>query len=159
MEVYEDARDVEAVGDASPRRVSAMAILAIALGAALAAAASACGRERWPAKVLSDGVAIDAARPLVTTVDRLRTLPRPPGVGGFDSSRVPAERRVYRVHAELLGFKLEKDGDIHLVIAQPGDRAHTMIAEIPDPRCMGGAPPIYAKDVARTRLAFVKAWG
>ncbi|TAM90889.1 hypothetical protein EPN42_05160 [bacterium] len=34
-----------------------------------------------------------------------------------------------------------------------------MIAEIPDPRCVEGAAPIYAQDVARTRLAFVKTYG
>ncbi len=136
-----------------------LATLAIALLGSLSAPAYACGRERWSAKVLSDGVAINVAHPAVATVDKLRTLPRPPGVEGFDAPRVPAEQRVYRVQAELLGFKLEKDGDIHLVIAQPGDRARTMIAEIPNPRCMEGAAPVYIQDVARTRLAFVKTYG
>jgi len=141
------------------RGLFSLALLAVGVLASLVAPAQACGRERWPAKVLADGVAIDAAHPAVATVDQLRTLSRPPGVDGFNAPRAPAERRVYRVQAELLGFKLEKDGDIHLVIAQPGNRAHTMIAEIPDPRCMSGAPPVYAEDVARTRLAFVKAYG
>ena len=141
------------------RQFPSLGLAVLALVIALSAPAYACGRERWPAKVLSDGVAIDAAHPAVASVDQLRALSRPPGVGGFDASRVPAERRVYRIQAELLGFKLESDGDIHLVIAQPGNRAHTMIAEIPDPRCMSGAPPVYSNDVARTRLAFVKAYG
>lgn len=62
------------------------------------------------------------------------------------------------MNAELLGFKLESDGDIHLVIAQPGNRADTMIAEIPDPNCMDAAPAAYVHD-GESGLAFVKAYG
>ncbi len=139
--------------------IGARTMLAIALFVfALVAPAAACGRERWAAKVLADGSALSASA-FSTTVDALRALPRPYGVGGFDAPRVAAESRVYRVNAELLGFKLESDGDIHLVIAQPGHRARTMIAEIPDPSCMDGAPAAYARDVAKARLAFVKAYG
>lgn len=57
------------------------------------------------------------------------------------------------------GFKLESDGDIHLVVAQPGNRADTMIAEIPDPNCMEGAAAAYVRDVEKARLEFVKAYG
>lgn len=133
-------------------------LVAAMLVFALVAPAAACGRERWSAKTLADGTMISASA-LSTSVDALRTLPRPYGIGGFDAPRVAAERRLYRVSAELLGFKLESDGDIHLVIAQSGDRAHTMVAEIPDPQCMDGAPTAYVRDVEQARLAFVKTYG
>ena len=134
----------------------ALGIIGLVLSAV--APASACGRERWSAKVLADGTTISASA-FSTSVDALRALPRPYDVSGFDAPRVPAERRLYRVDAELLGFKLESDGDIHLVIAQPGNRARTMIAEIPDQNCMDGAPAVYVRDVEQARLQFVKSYG
>ena len=39
------------------------------------------------------------------------------------------------VRARLLDFKREHDDDFHLVIAEPGDRSKTMIAETPAPGC------------------------
>lgn len=118
-----------------------------------------CGRERWSAKTFSDGVPVDVAHPIVATVDQLRALPRPGGVDGFDAPRVRAEQHVYTVHAEADGARLEDDSDIHLVLAQPGNLHDTMVAEIPDPNCMHGAPAALVADVARARLAFVRAFG
>ena len=120
--------------------------------------AAGCGHSRWPAKVLGDGTAINAT-PINTSVDRLHALPRPAGVDSLDATRVPAERQVYRVHADLLRFMLANDGDIHLAIAQPGNAASTMIAEIPDPSRMTGAPNIYREAVAQTRRKFIAAFG
>lgn len=120
--------------------------------------AHACGRERWDAKVLADGSGLFSPVSSVD-VDYVRAIPRPWGVTGFDAGRVSAERHVYRIQGELLGFKVEDDGDIHAVIAQNGDRSATLVAEIPDPRCMEGAPAQYVRDVAQTRLAFVKRYG
>jgi hypothetical protein len=120
--------------------------------------AHACGKERWDAKVLGDGTSLFSPISAVD-VDYLRSLPRPSGIEGFDARRVPAERHVYRVSGELLGFKVEDDGDIHAVIAENGNRSDTLVAEIPDPRCMNGAPAAYVRDVAQTRLAFVKRFG
>ncbi len=117
--------------------------------------AAACGVERWDAKVLADGSALSG--PYASTVANLLTIAAP-----YESpfaSRTAPERYIYRVQAELLGFKLEQDGDIHLIIAQPGDRTQTMIAEIPDPKCMRGAPAQYVNDVAQTRLNFVRTYG
>lgn len=120
--------------------------------------ARACGVERWDAKALADDRGLFAN---VANVDvkYLRSLRRPFGVDRFHARRVSAERHVYRVRGELLGFKIEDDGDIHAVIAQDYDRSSTIIAEIPDPRCMRGAPASYVDSVARTRLAFVRRFG
>jgi hypothetical protein len=50
------------------------------------------------------------------------------------------ETTVYHVRARLLAIKLEQDGDIHLVIADPRTGG-TMIAEFPAPGCTLGAAP------------------
>jgi len=72
---------------------------------------------------------------------------------------VTQERQVYTVRAVLLRFTLASDGDIHLAIADPHNRAVTMIAEIPDPDRMTGAPERYRNQVAQTRRNFVAAFG
>ncbi|HET9392135.1 MAG TPA: hypothetical protein VFO29_01245 [Candidatus Rubrimentiphilum sp.] len=120
--------------------------------------AAGCGHSRWPAKTLGDGATINL-KPIVTTVDRLRKMPRPAGVDDRDAARVAEERQVYRVDADLLRFTLASDGDIHLAIAQPGHPQDTMIAEIPDPSRMTGAPNIYRLAVARTRREFIAEFG
>ncbi len=131
---------------------------AAALFFAVLVGAAGCGHSRWPAKVLGDGVAINPT-PIDASVDQLRSLPRSAGVDSFNASRVPAERQVYRVRAVLLRFTLANDGDIHLAIAQPGNPASTMIAEIPDPNRMTGAPNVYREAVAQTRRKFIAAFG
>jgi hypothetical protein len=132
--------------------------LSAALLLALVLSASGCVHARWPAKVLGDGVPISAT-PIDGTITQLRALPRPAGVDGFDAPRVPLERQVYRVRALLLRFTLATDGDIHLAIAQPGDPASTMIAEIPDPARMTGAPARYRNEIAQTRRSFTRVFG
>jgi hypothetical protein len=48
---------------------------------------------------------------------------------------------VYQLHATLTKYnKLEADSDHHLVLS--GDSGHTMIAEIPDPACVGSTSPL-----------------
>jgi hypothetical protein len=131
---------------------------AAALFLAVLVGVAGCGHSRWPAKVLGDGVAINVT-PIDASVDQLRSFPRPAGVDSLNASRVPAERQVYRVRAVLLRFTLANDGDIHLAIAQPGNPAGTMIAEIPDPNRMTGAPNAYREAVARTRRKFIAAFG
>jgi hypothetical protein len=134
------------------RRALPAALLALVLST------SGCVHARWPAKVLGDGVPISAT-PIDGTIAQLRALPRPAGVDGFDAPRVPLERQVYRVRAALLRFTLATDGDIHLAIAQPGDPASTMIAEIPDPARMTNAPARYRDEVAQTRQDFIADFG
>ena len=119
------------------------------------ASAQACGFERWSAKVLADGTSLFG--PYATSVESLRSMSAPADPP-FGPRTVP-ERNIYRVHAELLGFGLEDDGDIHLIIAQLGHRDETMIAEIPDPKCMQGAPDQYVSAVRDARLAFLRTFG
>lgn len=136
------------------RLIGGLLVIALAMGAP----AHACGRQRWAAKVLADASVLQLP-PANVSIEALRSLPRPDDVDGFDAPRDAVERKTYRVRAELLGDKLEQDGDIHLILAQPGNRAQTMVAEIPDPNCMQGASRAYINDVAQARLAFVKSYG
>jgi hypothetical protein len=71
-----------------------------------------------------------------TTISQLGALPPPPDLPN-DRRIAPAELTTYVVRARLLDFKREHDDDFHLVIAEPGDRSKTMIAEIPASRSGG----------------------
>ncbi len=51
----------------------------------------------------------------------------------------PTETTVFQVHATLSEYKLEADSDYHLVIV---DGTSHMIAEIPDPACVGSTSPL-----------------
>jgi hypothetical protein len=93
---------------------------------------TACGIERWPVKTLTDPRArLVDFRARRTTVAALRRLHPPPLYGprlrGVETS-------TYRVRARLVVMKLEDDGDIHLVLADPST-GRTMIAESPAPGC------------------------
>jgi hypothetical protein len=133
-------------------------LLPAAFFAAILLCASGCAHSRWSAKTLADGVPI-AASPVVGTVVELRALPRPQGVDAFNATRVSQERVVYRLRAVLLRFTLASDGDIHLAIAQPGEPAATVIAEIPDPARMTGAPDRYRNQVTQARRGFIQTFG
>jgi hypothetical protein len=99
--------------------------------------ALACGSERWQVKVLKDhSVAEINFTPKPETLHALRELPAPEGLRAMNGGiRLPQEKQVYIVDALLIGFKREADGDLHLVLADPVDRAKTMIAEIPSTAC------------------------
>src|SRR5260370_33638467 len=96
---------------------------------------SHCGTERWPVKTLTDA---DRGRitltPTPTTVAQLRILGTPARRPG--NARVaPVELTSYVIHAVVVGWKLEADRDLHLVIADPGQPTGTMIAEVPSAAC------------------------
>lgn len=63
----------------------------------------------------------------------------------------PTEITVYRVTATLTKYKLESDSDYHLVLDDGA--GHTMIAEIPDPACVGSGSPLASSiEKARTEM-------
>ncbi len=102
--------------------------------------AADCGVERQKVKTLQDADAGKIADRIfdVDDVDSLRALPAPDRkqITAAEDSRFPIELHIYRVHALLIGYKLEGDQDFHLVLASPANRRHTMIAEIPSPNCV-----------------------
>jgi hypothetical protein len=106
----------------------------------------------------------DAARdsvvlsPFPSTVAELRALvpPHPlPKTGRV----APTEYHVFMVRALLLGWKVETDSDIHLVLAAPGDTTLTMIAEIPNIACAGSDVALVYHGMLEARAAALKRLG
>lgn len=136
------------------------------------------GTERWAVKVAADPGAAQIAvqHPQVATLDDLVHLPRPT-LPSDDVTRLPAERAVRTVLGRLVEFKQERgkagDSDFHLVVSdatllyspsgagtQPSP--HSLVAEIPDPACVGGAhgsvtgPSVVAAKLQQVRDAFTQ---
>lgn len=130
--------------------------------AALADAQTKCGTERWPVKTLADpqGDAIFNAPATVSTIEELSAIPAPTRKELMEATntRFPAEVAAGRklVHVAVLGFKLETDSDIHVVIANPKNLSSTMVTEIPSPACV---PPKYRSYIAGVRASFIQAFG
>ena len=114
--------------------------------------ASACGVERWQVKTGGDSdtglINLTSSTPgsVASLIALAAPNPIPP------TSRVqPTETTVWMLNATLTEFKLEGDQDIHLVIVDSsGD---SMIAEIPDPNCVGSGSP-FAAAIANARSEF-----
>lgn len=114
--------------------VGAALVLTGAVGLAAAAPHHDCGEERAEIKLGLDPEArVIATAPFDTTIAALAGVRRPRTTPA-DQRASSVERTVYRVHAVLSGYKLEDDGDIHVVIS---DGMQTMIVEIPAPDCVG----------------------
>jgi len=112
-----------------------------------------CGTERWRIKTIFDN---DAKRinftPRHASISELVGL-RAPAV--LSDERFDAEKQVYSVEAVLLGWKQEisahGDHDFHLVLADPNDLSHTMIAEVPSGECQGACSSPQAQRFAEVR--------
>lgn len=98
---------------------------------------SGCGVERWPVKTGSDpDVARIKPTPVPTTIAALTSIPAPRVLP--PNHRIsPVETTTYTLHAVLTGFKLESDGDFHLVVSDGGK---TMIVELASPTCVTPDP-------------------
>jgi hypothetical protein len=118
--------------------VAQVLLIGIVLLALSAGQASAeCGVERWPVKTLQDPEAktIHFA-PQDSTIVALSTPQPPPNLRRINPQlRLEQEKQVYRLHVLLMGFKVEADGDFHLVLADHDNQELTMVAEIPAPDC------------------------
>lgn len=131
--------------------------------------ATRCGVERWSIKTLADPAGQELlAHPdnvIATTLMALAVTPAPNRAQLLRAtgSRWPIERVLYRVRAYLVGYKLEADGDFHLVLEDPTDLYYsvpppsptTIVAEIPSDTCMArpdGGPWI-------TQAQFAQAFG
>ena len=120
---------------------------------------ASCGVERWRVMTLTDpDVGSINFAPKDTTVDALRSLPAPT-LEGNAPRLAGAEMRTYRVRAVLLKATIEENGDIHLFIADPRSRGHTMIVGLPDRTCTVGAPSSRRRLMTETRKDFVKVCG
>ena len=106
-----------------------------------AALAGSCGVERWSVKTGTDADAgaINLGSTTSTTIASLDSRSAP---GNLPSNNrvAPTETTVFRVSATLTEYKLEDDSDYHLVLRDGS--GNTMIAEIPDPSCVGSTSPL-----------------
>jgi hypothetical protein len=124
-------------------------VVVLAAALALVARADACGTERWSVKTLTDPAARQVNfHPTPSSVAALNALPAPT-LPGDNFTRLQSERQTYRVTATLVKYKLEQDGDVHLVLSDGGK---TMIAESPALSCTHGAQHRWAMLVARRKL-------
>ncbi|HXI23499.1 MAG TPA: hypothetical protein VNG71_06465 [Pyrinomonadaceae bacterium] len=109
---------------------------------ALAPATKKCGTERWAVKTLSDsgGKKVNL-KPEYWSIGDLVRLKNPIRKGGRppDTRLSPMEYRTFLVQGYVIGYKLESDGDFHVIIADKTDRTQTMIVEVPDPQCDGAS--------------------
>lgn len=129
------------------------------LAPAAAACGTACGLERWRVKTLSDDDADQVnSNPVDATVEELRQLPapatKPPAARAAD-----AERTTYRVKGKIVGWKLEDDRDLHLVLASATNTTKTMIVEVPDGTCRFACSSPSQPDFSAARQAVVNALG
>jgi hypothetical protein len=108
------------------------------------------GTERWAVKVGTDqqvgSVAVN--QPQTIDIHDLIALPEPVRPNDNITRIVPDETHVFVVRAFMLKFKLEtNDSDYHIVVTDDthtftdthgNSTGHSVIAEIPDPNCLGG---------------------
>jgi len=122
-----------------------------------AAALTAAVHQRWTVKTGADPDAANLVgqTPTQTTIASLCALAtpadRPP-----DGRTPGAEETVWQLDATLTGYKLESDGDYHLVI-DDGQGNH-MIAEIPNPADLAPGS-FFAQQITAARQAFDTQFG
>jgi hypothetical protein len=115
-----------------------------------------CGGYRWPVKTLSDGAAGAVnLSPRDTTIGRLSSLPAHDETSG---RLAPFEARTWRLRdVRLVGFEPQRDGDVHLIVADRSGR--TMITELPAAACVSRAPDRLADELDAARGAFALRYG
>jgi hypothetical protein len=111
-----------------------------------------CGVERWSVKTGTDADAgaITLGSTTSTTIASLDAIAAPSSLPANNRVK-PTETTLYRVSATMTQYKLEADSDYHLVLKDSAGR--TMIAEIPDPACVG-AGSVLASRIQNARNQF-----
>jgi len=122
-----------------------------------AQALTAAVHQRWSVKTGADAGAAQLVgqSPTSTTIANMRAL-AVPAVLPPEGRSQGAEETVWQLDATITGYKLESDGDYHLVIADGQGR--TMIAEIPDPSQLAQGS-FFAAPIAAARQAFDTQFG
>jgi hypothetical protein len=113
---------------------------------------ASCGVERWSVKTGTDADAskITLQSTTSTTVAFLDGLAKP-GTLPANNRIQPTETTVFKLQVTLVEYKLESDSDYHLVLNDSA--GHSMIAEIPDPTCVGAGSPLLSS-VTKARNEF-----
>ena len=134
------------------KRVAAALLLVLLPGLLAPRALEACGVERWSVKTGTDADSglINVSSSTSNTIATMRgwTAPNPIPANNRVS---PYETTVWVLNATLTQYKAESDQDYHLVLQDAS--GNTMIAEIPDPTCVGIGSPL-AAGVSNARAEF-----
>ena len=120
------------------------------------ASSGSCGVERWSVKTGTDADVsmVNLTNTVPQTISYLYGYTAPATLPA--NNRVqPAEITTFVVNATLTQYKLENDSDYHLVIQDA--QGKTMIAEIPDPACVGSGSP-FTSAIQNTRQQFDAAY-
>jgi hypothetical protein len=98
---------------------------------------------------------IDPAKVQATTISSLVSAAAP--ASWPPPSRVkPYETTVWQMDAVLVAYKLETDGDYHLVISDASN--NTMVVEIPDPAAVDSSS-LFVTQIKAARTAFDARFG
>src|SRR5882672_12350446 len=111
-----------------------------------------CTGERWSVKTGTDPDAtlVNLNSTTSTTIAALSSIAAPATLP--DNARVqPTETTTWVVNATLVKYARSFDADYHMVFTDSA--GHTMIAEIPDPGCLGPGSP-FAAGIAHARAQF-----
>jgi hypothetical protein len=125
------------------------------LGLSSQVTAQRCGVERWSIKTGTDSDAadVDLANPQNSSIAELVAIDPPRPIPPYRVA--PTEDTVFVVNATLTAYRWEDgptgDSDYHLVLED--DQGNTMVAEIPDPNCVGDESP-FASLIASARAEF-----
>ncbi len=107
---------------------------------------AACGLERWTVKTLQDRPRLLGVQN--TTIAYLVSRPAP---ASLPNTRLPFERHIFRVVAQVVLVRHEADSDLHVVIEDAA--GHHMITEAPLPTCAPGATPVRRRQMGVARAA------
>jgi len=116
--------------------------LIVGISPAQPSLASSCGVWRWPVKTGSDADRSKVSKTVdLTSIKHLVGLTAPSSFPHYYQKHRfrGAERHTWQLTARLTQFRLEDDGDIHLVLKDSSGRH--MIAEIPTPGCVANSSP------------------
>jgi hypothetical protein len=115
-----------------------------------------CGIERWGVKTLSDADAlrVNVLASSPTSISSLTNLPAHCG-GGPDRRSFAEEFIVYEVDAIIREVRREDDRDFHIILEDPSSSTDSVIAELPDPACMGVAQSPYIATLSQAHIDFM----
>jgi hypothetical protein len=93
------------------------------------------GKERWDVKTLADSCAKDINfNPKSSTIEKLISI-KPGRKIGNSTPRFGLEYNTFTITCKIREYRIEDDGDKHLVLVSLIDSTKTMIGEIPNLAC------------------------
>jgi hypothetical protein len=121
--------------------------------------ARACGVLRWPVKTMSDADAGAVNRtPKGADISTLIAFIAPK-VRPQNHRANSVEETEFAVSGNVIGWGLEADHDLHLVLADANNLSQTIVLEVPDSSCVTGATTAVRDSIAQARHDVLRALG